>query len=253
MQLTLALEDSIGQVSEANDEHISELDKHGLISFAEKKFVCDCQGTLFWPERRCLIISDLHLEKGASHARRGQLIPPYDTALTLNRLKTQIEKWDPQTIISLGDSFHDEQSANGLPNTFIAQLKKLAQGRRWIWITGNHDRTLPNYVSGEILDQIKIDGICFTHEPEQALALGQYEICGHLHPKAQIAKRGKRVSRKCFAFDGSRLIMPAFGAYTGGLDLAHKAFKDLFDTRQLFAVLLGRERVYQISRQNLGL
>lgn len=253
MQLTLALEESLKASVPGTEIPVCETDMHGLISFAGKQFICDPEGTLFWPEKKCLIVSDLHLEKGASCARRGQMIPPYDTALTLRRLEAQIAKWQPQTVISLGDSFHDEYSANTLPSLHIGQLKRMAQNRRWIWITGNHDRALPEFLEGEVSKNTIIDGVPFTHEPTKKLSVWENEICGHLHPKARIVQRGKRISRKCFAHDKQRMIMPAFGAYTGGLDLSHEAFEGLFQKTRIKAVLLGRERVYQISGKNLAL
>jgi DNA ligase-associated metallophosphoesterase len=183
------------------------------------------EGALWWADTRMLVVADLHLEKGSSFARRGQLIPPYDTFETLSVLTRLIARLEPRVVVALGDSFHDEEAASRLTVTHRVMLKGLQMGREWIWIAGNHDPNRPEGVEGQALDELAIGKLVFRHEPSPYQALG--EIAGHLHPAARVYGRGKSVRRRCFAGDGYRLILPAFGAYTGGLRADHPRFAAL--------------------------
>ena len=218
---------------------------HGEITIKGQQFFCDHQGALYWPKEECLIVSDLHLEKGAAMAARGVFSPPYDTSATLARLENCIAHWQPRSVICLGDSFHKNDSADDLLEQHRTQIRLLTQRYNWIWVTGNHDPDAPACLGGESADDVNIGQITFRHEQ---LASGfSGEISGHLHPAAKLLRRGKQLRRRCFASDGERLIMPAFGAFTGGLDLSNSAFEGMFDQNKLHIWMLGRVRVYEIS------
>jgi uncharacterized protein len=213
---------------------------------AGQRTLCDERGVLFFPDLRLLAVSDLHLEKGSSFARRGSLLPPYDTAETLRRLGKIVEEYDPQIVVSLGDSFHDTGGAARMPEMFRQQVGVLAQGRDWYWIAGNHDPDAPAGLPGESVRELQIGALSFRHEPSSYTIDG--EIAGHLHPCARIVQRGRSVRRRCFASDGHRIIMPAFGSYTGSLNVLDRAYSTLFRWESFFAYMLGRDRIFAITR-----
>ena len=215
------------------------------MTVAGERAVCDPRGATWFPDLGLLAVSDLHLEKGSSFARRGALIPPYDTAATLRRLHAVIVDYRPRIVISLGDSFHDRDAALRLPEPFRDQIAAMAAGRDWFWITGNHDPIAPVGLPGETVEELAIGSLVFRHEPLVSAAEG--EIAGHLHPCARIVQRGRSVRRRCFASDGSRMIMPAFGAFTGSLNVLDRAYRGLFRAEKLMAYLLGEDRVYPIN------
>lgn len=211
--------------------------------------VCDPLGALYLPESGMLVVSDLHLEKGAAFARRGMMLPPYDTIATLNILSAVIARYDPRIVVSLGDNFHDRTGSRHLPEMFRDLIRTMARGREWIWINGNHDPDGAVDLPGQSLDEIVYGSLTFRHEPRLGRAAG--EVAGHLHPAATVRRREKYVRRPCFATDGSRLLMPAFGVLSGGLDLKHRAMTGLFDRQALVAHLLGRDRIYSVRFGNL--
>ncbi|TCV75957.1 putative phosphoesterase [Neorhizobium sp. R1-B] len=211
--------------------------------------VCDPLGGLYLPETGTLVVSDLHLEKGAAFARRGMMLPPYDTVATLNILSAVITRYDPKLVISLGDNFHDRKGSKYLAPELRALIAGMARGRDWIWINGNHDPDGTVDLPGSCADELIYGGLVFRHEP--SLISGKGEIAGHLHPSATVRRREKSVRRPCFASDGSRLLMPAFGVLAGGLDLRHQAMHGLFDREKLVAHLLGRDRIYSVRYTNL--
>nr|WP_223218287.1 ligase-associated DNA damage response endonuclease PdeM [Rhizobium wenxiniae] len=215
--------------------------------------VCDPLGALYLPETQTIIVSDLHLEKGAAFARRGMLLPPYDTLATLNILKTVITRYEPKLVISLGDNFHDRRGSEFLPEDLRKMIADMARGRDWIWINGNHDPDGTTNLPGISTDELAHGGLVFRHEPSLILAhqKSMGEIAGHLHPAATVRRREKSVRRPCFASDGHRLLMPAFGVLTGGLDLRHKAIQGLFRQETLVAHLLGRDRIYSVRYGSL--
>lgn len=215
------------------------------IELAGVRAMCDWRGALFLPGLDLLVVSDLHLEKGAAFARRGRMLPPYDTAATLERLAAVIADYDPGTVISLGDSFHDGQGAAVMPEPFRAALTAMMAGRDWHWIAGNHDPAPPAGLPGRSAREIAIDGLTFRHEPAPGAARG--EIAGHLHPGARIVRRGRSVRRACFACDGARLVMPAFGSLTGTLNVLDRAFAGLFAPQRPTAYMLGRKGIYAIA------
>ncbi len=210
---------------------------------------CDLSGCLFWPEESLLVVSDLHLEKGASFARRGSMLPPYDTAATIAVLAARIARFAPKRVISLGDSFHDATASEAMPEVFRLRLRDMMAGREWLWISGNHDPDAPVGLGGDHAEEAAIGALTFRHAPAPRFAYG--EISGHLHPSARIVRRGKSVRRRCFATDGSRMVLPAFGAYAGGLNLRDRAFNGLFDEATLKAHVLGRDRLYTIGGRDL--
>ncbi len=205
--------------------------------------IADPAGALYWREQGLLAIADLHLEKGSSFAARGQLLPPYDTAATLARLARLIAHYAPRCVVALGDSFHDGGGPTRLGGDDRDNLRALQRGRDWIWITGNHDPEPAVNIGGAFHATLCVDALTFRHLPTGAAG----EIAGHLHPMARIAHRGRAVSRRCFAADSTRMVMPAFGAFTGGLNVRDAAFADLFGTLKFTAHMLGEDRLYAFA------
>jgi DNA ligase-associated metallophosphoesterase len=201
-------------------------------------------GALYWEAEDTLLVADLHLEKGAAFAALGMLIPPYDTRTTLQRLGKVIREVEPSRIVALGDSFHRSELAENLAAEDLKILTRLQQGREWYWICGNHDPFLPPCVGGTVCTTLTICGVTLRHEPS-GNELSR-EIAGHLHPVARIARRGAVIRRRCFATDGNRLVMPAFGAYAGGLNVLDDAFGSLFLRHRLEAWMMGRTDVYPV-------
>jgi len=204
--------------------------------------VLDVSGALWWPAEKTLVVADLHFEKGSAYARRGQFLPPYDTSATLKRLKILSARFAPQRVIALGDSFHDGDAGARLGTDDIATLASLTGGVDWVWIEGNHDPQPPSWLGGTITAEAAIGGLVFRHVPVG----GAGEVAGHLHPAARISRGGLSTRKRCFVTDGNRLLLPAFGAYTGGLDVRETAITSLF--AEGFAVYaLGRDRVYAVA------
>jgi hypothetical protein len=204
----------------------------------------DSSGALYWPAGRTLVFADLHFEKGSAFARSGQLLPPYDTCATLSRIQSAIARYAPTRVIALGDSFHDDGAWDRLDLAERALLQRLVSGVEWIWIAGNHDPAPPQLSGAAITDELTLGGLVFRHEPAPVPAAG--EIAGHLHPCKSIVRRGRSLRRRCFASDGLRLVMPAFGAYAGGLDVRDAAVRSLFGSGFL-AYLLGTRRVFAVA------
>jgi uncharacterized protein len=213
------------------------------ITIAGVTLVADCAGTLYWPDEGLLAVADLHLEKGSSFAARGVLLPPYDTAATLERLAHVVAGYAPQVVIALGDSFHDNDGPARIAAADRVALAALQRGRDWIWVTGNHDPDPAGGIGGSNGHALAVGALSFRHEPTGA----DGEIAGHLHPVARVGARGRSMSRRCFASDGRCIVMPAFGAYAGGLNVRHRVFLDLFGTLAFTAHLLGDGRVYALA------
>jgi DNA ligase-associated metallophosphoesterase len=213
------------------------------VSIAGVTLAADLSGALYWEEQKLLVVSDLHLEKGSSYANRGVLLPPYDTIATLGRLGAVIARHDPRIVIALGDSFHDRDAHERLSPANREVLSALQMRRDWIWISGNHDPALPPDLGGTVAEEVAIGPITFRHEPTGAAG----EIAGHLHPKARVSTRGRAVERRCFASDGARAVMPAFGAYAGGLNIRDAAFARIFQTLGFVAHVLGDRRMHAIA------
>jgi DNA ligase-associated metallophosphoesterase len=214
------------------------------IAIAGATLVADSAGALYWPEQRLLAVADLHLEKGSAFAARGVLLPPYDTTATLARLARLIEYYRPALVVALGDSFHDGGGPARMPDVSRASLAALLRGRDWLWLAGNHDPDPPQGIGGGVAAELAIGPLTFRHEPSPHGI--DDEIAGHLHPSARIAQRGRGVARRCFAADAKRMVMPAFGAYAGGLNIRDRAFVALFGALSFTAHLLGAGRLYAI-------
>jgi DNA ligase-associated metallophosphoesterase len=206
-------------------------------------------GALWLAAARALVVADLHLEKGSSYAARGQMLPPYDTRETLRRLSAEIEALAPATVILLGDTFHDRRSEDRLAADDAERLRGLARGRTLVWVVGNHDADGPRALPGETADELQLCGLTLRHEPLAGQQPG--EVAGHLHPAARVKATGGSVRRRCFITDAERLILPAFGAYAGGLNVRDAAFAGLF-ARPPLAGALGRDRVHAVGWRSLG-
>jgi DNA ligase-associated metallophosphoesterase len=211
--------------------------------------VVDPTGAVWWPAERMLIVADLHLEKGSSRAARGYLIPPYDTSATLAALSMLRQRYQPRVILALGDSFHDVRAGERMAPCDAETLALLSHGCDWLWVAGNHDPRAPIAVRGEWMAEWGSGTLMFRHEPLEDAAHG--EIAGHLHPVAKIQVRGRNLRCRCFVTDGLRAVIPAFGAYTGGLNLCDEAFEPLFARRSMRVWMLGDESVYPISAELL--
>lgn len=214
-----------------------------------QRLVFDAAGAIFAPDLSLLCVSDLHLEKGAAYARRGQLLPPWDTLATLRILEAVIARHNPKIVVSLGDNFHDRRGSAHMPGEFRAMLNAFARGREWIWINGNHDPDGVTDLAGTSADTLDYAGLHFRHEPEKSPRPG--EIAGHLHPAATLIRRARAVRRPCFAIDTRRLVMPSFGVMTGGLDIASRAFAGLFDRERLTAHMLSQGRIHSFAWHGL--
>jgi DNA ligase-associated metallophosphoesterase len=188
-------------------------------SFAGHALAALPQGALFWPARRALLVADLHFEKASWFARFGQMLPPYDSIATLTALAALVESTGATEIWCLGDSFHDAAGCERLSPHAQEMLRGLTATRRWTWITGNHDIGMVDRCGGEVAAEALVDGLVLRHEARSGET--RPELSGHFHPKLRVRVRGRSVSRRCFVATASKLILPAFGALTGGLDAAH--------------------------------
>jgi uncharacterized protein len=207
----------------------------------------DLSGAMYLADQDVLLVADLHFEKGSAFAKRGMFLPPYDTRETLAALAEVVARFDPRTVIALGDSFHDIGGPERLGDEERDGLKAVQTGRDWIWVTGNHDRSLPDSVGGEVVDEMQLASLTLRHEPAEGATA---EVAGHLHPVGKVVMRGRGVRRRCFVTDGQRCVMPAFGALAGGLNACDAAFKPLFP-KGFNAHLIGAERIFAIARQML--
>ncbi|MCJ2118596.1 ligase-associated DNA damage response endonuclease PdeM [Methylobacterium sp. J-001] len=224
--------------------------KHPTLQLGGETLMLDLCGGVWLPEHRTLIVSDLHLEKGSSYAvRTGQFLPPYDTRETLACLHEAVTRHDPARVVALGDSFHDARGPERMEPGDRAMVAALQEGRDWVWIAGNHDAAVSEGVGGRYADALTLGGLILRHEPSAEPVSG--EIAGHLHPCGKVAMRGRAVRRRCFVTDGSRLVMPAFGAYAGGLNVRNRAIEGLFPNG-FTAHLLGDGRVFTIGRAQLA-
>ncbi|MEO1330985.1 MAG: ligase-associated DNA damage response endonuclease PdeM [Pseudomonadota bacterium] len=210
---------------------------------AGERLTARASGALWLPERSALAVADLHLGKSERMARRGgPLLPPYETADTIERLATEIARLEPRMVISLGDSFDDARAADALGPAARERLGALAEGRDWVWIAGNHDPAAPAGLGGRALEELALGRLRFRHIASAGAmpgAVSRGEVSGHHHPKATLIARGRRLSRRCFLWDARRLILPAFGLYTGGLDARDPAFDALLEPDAV-ALLIGR-------------
>jgi hypothetical protein len=214
------------------------------ISIDGVAFTADPAGALVLPPESLLVVADLHLEKGSRWASRGAFLPPWDTAATLDRLAALLDRWRPRRVIALGDSFDDRGGSARLSPDNRERLKALLRGREWLWIAGNHDPLPPTDIGGDVAELLAVGHLTLRHAPRRDAA---GEIAGHLHPVARVATGRGSVRRRCFAADATRCVMPAFGAYAGGLNIRDPAYDGLFASPGLKAHVLGRTRVFSVS------
>jgi DNA ligase-associated metallophosphoesterase len=210
----------------------------------EQAFTPDASGALYHEDERLLIVADLHLEKGSAYAARRVLLPPYDTAATLARLAAVAARYRPRAVLALGDSFHDGAADERMDARDRDALRALQSGRDWIWIAGNHDPKTPAAFAGARADAFRLGDVTLRHEPAQG---GGPQIAGHLHPAARVATARGGVRRRCFVSDGRACVMPAFGAYAGGLNILDEAFAPVVSRERASAHVLGRDAVYRVA------
>ncbi|MDX2307054.1 MAG: ligase-associated DNA damage response endonuclease PdeM [Hyphomicrobium sp.] len=219
------------------------------ISICGKQFRADVSGALYWPAENALVVADLHLEKASAYASKGVMLPPYDTRETLTRLAAALDRTDAATVIALGDSLHDGEGHERLSAEDRETLRIIQEDREWIWITGNHDPEVSETLGGMACESLTVEGITFCHIPRPGRIT--HEIAGHLHPAAKLSLHGHTFRRPCFVGNGLRLVMPAFGTFTGGLNILDEAFYPLFGNEGLSVWMLGQEGLYPVAARNL--
>jgi len=188
-------------------------------SFAGETFAATPDGALFWPAQNALLVADLHLEKASWFARLGQFLPPYDSHATLTALAAEVERTGASRLYCLGDSFHDRFGCDRLPANARDLLCALTDRLEWTWIVGNHDPGFADHCGGALADEVEVSGIILRHEAVRGEP--RPEMSGHYHPKLRVSLSGRRVSRRCFVMSSTKIIFPAFGSLTGGLDAHH--------------------------------
>jgi DNA ligase-associated metallophosphoesterase len=213
-------------------------------------FIPDLSGALYVPEFDTLIVADLHLEKASSIARRGVHLPPYDTRATLAQLALAIEASNPGRLIFLGDSFHDSDAGSRIAREDVEMLGAMLNGREAIWIIGNHDPVPPAAICTRVAEHVLLGPVLLRHAPG-SLAADTYEIAGHLHPAAAVAQRGHSIRCKCFIGDATRLVMPAFGSFTGGLSISADPFIALFPSGDYAVWMLGSRAVHRFPAKRV--
>ena len=226
------------------------LSKEQRISLNGLDLIPDLSGALYVPELKTMLIADLHLEKASNMARRGVHLPPYDTRASLAQLEAVMTQTRPEQLIFLGDSFHDDGARERIAEDDLAWLRVITARADTIWITGNHDPHPPTDIGGRIADEVALAGVTLRHEPK-LLGSEEFEIAGHLHPGAAVSQRGKRIHCKCFIGNTSRLIMPAFGSFTGGLSISAAPFRDLFAERDFHVWMLGDRAIYKFPAKRV--
>ncbi|MBU1176183.1 MAG: ligase-associated DNA damage response endonuclease PdeM [Alphaproteobacteria bacterium] len=218
-----------------------------MIRFAGQIFEPLPSGALLWRAEMTLLVADLHFEKMASFAWRGQLLPPYDTGLTLLQLEADLGRTRAERVVALGDSFHREDGAAGMLAADRTRLDRLARQADWVWLSGNHD-PLPHGLAGMSRQDIEIAGITLAHIPERR---PEPLIAGHLHPAARVAMNGRTMRAPCFVCDDRLMILPAYGSSTGSLNILSSAFQGLVRHDRMQVVMTGRDRVYPVSARRL--
>lgn len=218
------------------------------IGLAGLDFIPDLSGALYAPDFKALLVADLHLEKGSSIARRRVHLPPYDTRSSLSQLRAVIAAARPEQLIFLGDSFHDSEARERIDASDLATLRAITAERRTTWIAGNHDPSPPQDIGGEIMAEVALGPITLRHEPKP-LAQDEMEIAGHLHPAAAVAQRGRRIRCRCFVADHRRIVMPAFGSYTGTLSISAEPFGALF--AEFHVWMLGARAIHRFPAKKV--
>lgn len=213
------------------------------IELAGEELAARGSGALWLAAARVLVVADLHFGKAERHARRGGgFWPPYEATETLSRLEAEIDALGPERVIALGDSFDDARVVEGLALADRARIEALTARADWVWVSGNHDPA-PTGFAGESVAEYRLGGLVLRHIAAAGAEPG--EVSGHYHPKAMLRLRGRRIARKCFLHDQTRLILPAFGAFTGGLDVLDPALCALMGRGA--AVVLTGERAIRVG------
>ena len=221
------------------------------ISLGGLDLLPDLSGAVYVPELKMLVIADLHLEQGSSLARRGLYVPPFDTAVTLAVLIRLMDEHKPEQLVLLGDSFHDGEGSSRLQAHHHQALHEITLRAKIFWVSGNHDPVPPQKLNGAFVDALHLGSLVLRHEPSP-LEHGQHEVSGHLHPGCTIVQRGRALRGKCFVSDGQRLILPAFGAYTGALGLSHPAYDGLINPETAKVWMIGRSSLQCFPLARLG-
>ncbi len=213
-------------------------------SFAGEEWRLLADRALYWPREQALLVADLHLEKASFFAKTGQMLPPYDSRATLERLALAIRETGARRVLCLGDNFHDSDGPDRLEPHAAGMLAALTRATDWVWITGNHDPRMAAREGGTLVDEIALGGVTLRHQAKRGEA--GPELSGHFHPRLQITVRGRRILRPCTVASESRLILPAFGALTGGMDAADPAIlKAMQPARAIDAVLPAGGKLVQ--------
>jgi DNA ligase-associated metallophosphoesterase len=225
----------------------AEITETPILRFAGQIFEPLPSGGLYWHAQRTLLVADLHLEKMSSFARRGQLLPPYDTGLTLSRLEADMRRTGAQRVVSLGDSFHRDEGTTTLTEADRARLDLMTDMAEWLWLSGNHDPR-PHALGGQCLPELDLAGLTLTHEPRRGTT---GLMAGHLHPAAHVLMEGRSTRRPCFVHDNRLMILPAYGSSAGSINIMSPAFVGLFHWPGLEVTMLGRDRTYPVSVRRL--
>ena len=226
------------------------LSKEHCIRLNGLDLIPDLSGALYVPDFNTLLIADLHLEKASNMAKRGVHLPPYDTRASLAQLEAVMSETHPEQMIFLGDSFHDDGARERIAEADLARLRVITARADTIWITGNHDPHPPTDIGGRIAGEVALGGVTLRHEPKP-LGSEEFEIAGHLHPGSAVSQRGKRIHCKCFIGNAIRLIMPAFGSFTGGLSISAAPFKNLFTEKDFHVWMLGDRAIYKFPAKRV--
>jgi len=210
-------------------------------SFAGIDFAASPEGALYWPARGALLLADLHLEKASFFARFGQMLPPYDSIAVATAVAAAVARTGAREVWCLGDSFHDAQGCERLPEDARRVLRGLTTATRWTWVAGNHDagaRAIVDHCGGAVVEEAAVDGLVLRHEADPADP--RPELSGHFHPKLYLSQRGRRIARRCFVASEHKLILPSFGALTGGLDAADPAIRRVVGAQARALVPVGQ-------------
>tara|TARA_X000000950_G_scaffold289123_1_gene409971 strand:+ start:16118 stop:16771 length:654 start_codon:yes stop_codon:yes gene_type:complete len=212
------------------------------IVFNKNTFFLVEQGILYWPKNFVLVVSDLHLEKSSYFAKFGQFLPPYDSIETLNLLDEILKQHKVKTVILLGDVFHDNDGYDRLDRRAKLIFNKINNKYNLLFVVGNHDQDI-NIPNIKTYEDITIDGINFSHKPSN---LNSHQVFGHFHPKILLKLNGKRIFKKCFIVSSTKICMPAFGVFTGGLNVESDIFKKIFKQNKEY-FLIDNSHIYQIN------
>ncbi len=213
------------------------------IKFAGNRLLLDANGVLIWPRYEIIIFSDLHLEKGSFLSQFANPLPRFDSKETIKRMSILLKRYDCSHVVCLGDSLHDGNALSRMQKDDLHELNNLVTSvNKWTWVLGNHDPEIPEAILGERASKLHIDNLLLVHEPEDVSAIAQ--VIGHYHPKSSYKLANRKVTGKSFVCADNILLMPAFGKYTGGLDIKDTAFTDLFDLKKADVHLTYNGKIY---------